>query len=1534
MNGRFVRACVAVCLATGSAWAADKPLPPALVQELQQENPANFVDIQLDHSLSPEDNGPGPADQMGASVAMSGEWAAVGAPHDGLGSLINVGSVYVLKRIEGVWTHQVTLRPPAATVANWQLFGFRVALDGTTLLVGGGGSGKAHVYVFDGTAWTFQTTFTAPATGTGSFDSYALALHGDSAILSSGNSVHVFDRSGTTWTRTAQVPATLIDGDLFGYCAAFDGTTLVVGAPAHRATGVGQNSTGSVHVFTLAGGVWTETQIISGGGAFGAFGGAVAMSGDRLLVGVPKRRQAMVYSRTASTYTLEATLDRTDAVFPNEVGWSIALEDDMAILNGTVPVDGGSSYRVGSVAVWKCTAGIWTQGQKFSVPGQPLGPVAMQGNYLLLGMPVDTRQPAAYHYDGNLWQPGAVVMPADSDAEKGDNVGSAIAMSGDTLAIAAPGDKGPQQSSQASGRVDIYRKTGNAWSLEARILRPDSTVPVSFGHAIALDGETLLVGAPMSSSAYDYYSERAYVYHRAGGVWSLQGTLSQLPKVTVRSFGSAVALRGDLAFVGTDGLRMKKGDPIIRVFRRTGTAWKLESSITAVAKTHDMFMGSSGDIENAMALSFDGTRLAVGLAYEGYTGTGMASRSGGVCIYRRGGTGWVLESHIVSPASFVGEVGQSVCISGNTALLTAGDEVWIYALSGTRWGKQAGVNLPFGSYWSGQLTSLSLVGNLVLLGQTTDIRDFSFTPRVVPIIRRGQAWTPLPVPNALEGSNHSLFGSTLAQSASLAVIGAPNTGSELTALDGQGDARFVNLRQLPRLRVYEGAITDSLLHAPGATLMVGDIVADQTAYIDLVLANEGIGDLESLSFQLGGAHAGDFQVLLPDTTNLAPMKQRSYRLQVRAPASVTGNRQAVLTIQSSDPGQPAYALNLETNAVAVAVAPTVAPINADQIVTLGQPVLLSAVLGGTQPATFQWSKNGKAIAGATQPRFIIDSAALSHAGRYQLTVTNAAGKATSSAFRLAVVGTMAPTLQGFVDRTMIIRGPSLAGPDLGLSWFAQGTQLVEGAKYKDTKTTALSVSNALPTDDNSYTLHITLGTASYVAGPTTASVLVRPVITSPAITTWDVALPVDLLLATAPQATRFAATGLPPGVVLNTTTGRLSGRPTRPGLYHLNFSATNAAGTGPAVALDVEVLKLGDFTAGEYRGFIQRSSSCNGSHGSTLSVTLTGLGSATGSLTDGQGTRRFNTDFNRQIDGTTLGAEVSVTGQPEILLRMQIVPSTNTLTGTAEPVPNSLLGRESPPALVAYRNGWADSPATAPHAGSYVFTMKAGTPAANLPAGSGWATMVISTRGAVTWSGRTADGEAMLVSTFLAPDSRVNIHQMMASYRASILGAMALSSSGPITASFDWLRTAGLGRVYASGFPLHSLAVTGELYTPTTRAFMPGLGSSSPNATISFTNAGVDGFGTQIFIAKNGGVTIIPLDTGAKLTSLTFNTTKGTFTGSIKGVDPLNSWPAVSISGVVLPSQSIGAGYFLRPVVTTGQTWLTAPIISGSVVIQ
>ena len=63
--------------------------------------------------------------------------------------------------------------------------------------------------------------------------------------------------------------------------------------------------------------------------------------------------------------------------------------------------------------------------------------------------------------------------------------------------------------------------------------------------------------------------------------------------------------------------------------------------------------------------------------------------------------------------------------------------------------------------------------------------------------------------------------------------------------------------------------------------------------------------------------------------------------------------------------------------------------------TVGQSVTFSVTASGTAPFTYQWSKNGVAITGATSASYVINSAATTDAASYAAVVTNSAGTTTS-----------------------------------------------------------------------------------------------------------------------------------------------------------------------------------------------------------------------------------------------------------------------------------------------------------------------------------------------------------------------------------------------------------------------------------------------------------------------------------------------------------------------------------------------------------
>ena len=72
-------------------------------------------------------------------------------------------------------------------------------------------------------------------------------------------------------------------------------------------------------------------------------------------------------------------------------------------------------------------------------------------------------------------------------------------------------------------------------------------------------------------------------------------------------------------------------------------------------------------------------------------------------------------------------------------------------------------------------------------------------------------------------------------------------------------------------------------------------------------------------------------------------------------------------------------------------------------VNTGQQIAFSATAEGTPPLTWQWLKNGVAIAGATNATFTIASAATTDSGTYRARATNSAGNAESNALVITVV---------------------------------------------------------------------------------------------------------------------------------------------------------------------------------------------------------------------------------------------------------------------------------------------------------------------------------------------------------------------------------------------------------------------------------------------------------------------------------------------------------------------------------------------------
>ena len=166
---------------------------------------------------------------------------------------------------------------------------------------------------------------------------------------------------------------------------------------------------------------------------------------------------------------------------------------------------------------------------------------------------------------------------------------------------------GAPLSGNGAGAVYVWKHNGTSWALDARILPEASAGLGNFGRSVAIDGNRLIVGAPLSpndGASGTAYRGNAYVYTYDGTNWNLQATLGSDNPIDDEYFGFSVALDGNNYVVGaplSDTIRTSdKG----KVYYFSSGATTPSNVIQPAAAQRGSGFGHSVD--------FDGTRIIVG----------------------------------------------------------------------------------------------------------------------------------------------------------------------------------------------------------------------------------------------------------------------------------------------------------------------------------------------------------------------------------------------------------------------------------------------------------------------------------------------------------------------------------------------------------------------------------------------------------------------------------------------------------------------------------------------------------------------------------------------------------------------------------------------------------------------------------------------------------------------------------------------------------------------------------------------------------
>lgn len=300
--------------------------------------------------------------------------------------------------------------------------------------------------------------------------------------------------------------------------------------------------------------------------------------------------------------------------------------------------------------------------------------LSLSGDTVLIGAPFGHEDQvmntgAAYVYVRDPLQ-GTWTQQArlkSSNIGTGDFAGLSVSLSGDVAVVGAYGaDIGGQS---ARGEALVFRRAAGqgSWSEEALLVASDGTVGDIFGNAVAVEGDTALIGARLADAGGFTDSGAAYVYVRGNdGRWSQQG-----PRLTAGDgasgdmLGSAVALSGNTALVGAF-MAGGKGLPQVGaayVFVRDpgGGPWTQQAKLVASdGQSYDRF-GESVALLGDMALV-------------GAPNAPARQRIGQVYVFTRNpATGtWSQKAQLLPPGTVAGDAfGQAVALSASWAAVSA-----------------------------------------------------------------------------------------------------------------------------------------------------------------------------------------------------------------------------------------------------------------------------------------------------------------------------------------------------------------------------------------------------------------------------------------------------------------------------------------------------------------------------------------------------------------------------------------------------------------------------------------------------------------------------------------------------------------------------------------------------------------------------------------------------------------------------------------------------------------------------------------------
>jgi MYXO-CTERM domain-containing protein len=362
-----------------------------------------------------------------------------------------------------------------------------------------------------------------------------------------------------------------------------------------------------------------------------------------------------------------------------------------------------------------------------------------------------------------------------SDGRRGDQLGASAALDGTTAIVGAPGHK--VGASAVQGVAYVFVQDGATWTQQAELTASDGLEDDALGIAVAVSGDTAVVGAPDRKASRG----AVYVFARSAASWTQQAELTAADGEAGDGFGSSVAVSDELVLVGATGHAVDGGAAtgVAYVFARQGSAWPQEAELVPSDGLPRDGFGAS--------VALGGTTALVSADCGGGEATGYdACGPGTAYVFTRGSAGWTQQAELTPPDGIsTGRFGYAVALSGGTAVIGAAARgvdgsagsgaAYVFVQDGAGWTQQAELTPAFGADLAGAGFPVAVSGGTVMIGAAGyEVGNQLDRGAAYVFVQTGTKWTQQALLTASDGATNNHFGTAVAVSGAAAMVVAPS----------------------------------------------------------------------------------------------------------------------------------------------------------------------------------------------------------------------------------------------------------------------------------------------------------------------------------------------------------------------------------------------------------------------------------------------------------------------------------------------------------------------------------------------------------------------------------------------------------------------------------------------------------------------------------------------------------------------------------------------------------------------------------------